>query len=71
MSNTIRMLTGRGDMYAQAAVARQDLESERVAVHHLRADVDSYRYRSKVHKYTYTCTYKYTYKCTAIDIILL
>ena len=44
MSNTIRMLTGRGDMYAQAAVARQDLESERVAVHHLRADVDSYRY---------------------------
>ena len=46
-------------MYAQAAVARQDLESERVAVHHLRADVDSYRYRFKVYKYTDM----YTYAC--------
>ena len=62
MSNTIRMLTGRGDMYAQAAVARQDLESERVAVHHLRADVDSYRYGTQiqglqVHRYVYICMF--------------
>ena len=43
MAGTIQMLKGRGDLYAQAAVARQDLQSERLAVQHLRDDVDSYR----------------------------
>lgn len=43
MAGTIQMLSGRGDMYAQTASARQDLQSERLAVHHLRADIDSYR----------------------------
>jgi hypothetical protein len=43
MAATIHMLTGKGDMYGQAAAARQDLLSERLAVHHLRDDVDSYR----------------------------
>lgn len=43
MAGTIKMLSGRGDMYAQAAVARQDLEGERLTVQHLKGDVDSYR----------------------------
>ena len=43
MAGTIKMLSGRGDMYAQAAAARQDLEGERLTVQHLRDDVDSYR----------------------------
>jgi chromosome segregation ATPase len=43
MAATIHMLTGKGDMFGQAAAARQDLLSERLAVHHLRDDVDSYR----------------------------
>ena len=44
MAGTIQMLSGRGDMHSQAAAARQDLQGERLAVHHLRGDVDSYRY---------------------------
>ena len=43
MAGTIKMLSGRGDMYAQAAAARQDLEGERLTVQHLRDDVESYR----------------------------
>lgn len=43
MAGTIKMLSARGDMYAQAATARQDLEGERLTVQHLRDDVDSYR----------------------------
>ena len=43
MASTIRVLSGRGEMHAQTAAARQDLQSERLAVHHLRADVDAYR----------------------------
>lgn len=45
MAGTIQMLSGRGDMHAQASAARQDLQGERLTVHHLRSDVDSYRYR--------------------------
>ena len=44
MASTIRVLSGRGEMHAQTAAARQDLQSERLAVHHLRADIDAYRY---------------------------
>ena len=44
MAGTIKMLTGRGDMYAQAAVARHDLQGEKLAVYHLREDVESYRF---------------------------
>ena len=43
MVSSIRVLSGRGDMHAQLTAARQDLQSERLAVHHLRADVDAYR----------------------------
>jgi hypothetical protein len=43
MAGTIQMLSGRGDMHAQASAARQDLQGERLTVHHLRSDVDSYR----------------------------
>lgn len=43
MAVTIRALSARSDIHVQLASARQELETEKIVVHHLRADVDSYR----------------------------
>ena len=43
MAATIRTLSARGDMHAQLAVARQELETEKLTALHLRTDLDSYR----------------------------
>jgi hypothetical protein len=43
MAVTIRTLSARGDMHTQVAATRQDLEAEKMTVHHLRSDIDAYR----------------------------
>jgi hypothetical protein len=43
LSSTIRALSQRSDMHELLAEARQELELERLASHHLRSDVDGYR----------------------------
>ena len=43
MATTIRSLSARSDTHSQLASARQELEAEKVAAHHLRADIDGYR----------------------------
>lgn len=43
MAVTIRTLSARGDMHSQVASTRQDLEAEKLTVHHLRSDIDAYR----------------------------
>ena len=43
LAATVRTLSVRGDMHAQAAAARQEVEAEKLTNYHLRADVDSYR----------------------------
>ena len=43
LSNTIRTLSQRSDLHELLTEARQELELERLASHHLRSDVDGYR----------------------------
>jgi chromosome segregation ATPase len=43
LQTTIRTLSARSDMHAELTAARQELESEKLAGHHLRVDLDSYR----------------------------
>lgn len=44
MATLVKSLSGKGDIHAQLSSARQDLESEKLTVHHLRSELDSYRY---------------------------
>ena len=46
MAGTIRMLSGRSELHREVVAARQDLEEQQLVVHHLRADIDSYRWVS-------------------------
>ena len=43
LTATVRTLSVRGDMHAQAAAALQQVETEKLTNHQLRADLDSYR----------------------------
>ena len=43
LTSTIRALSARTDMHAQVVAARQEVETERLTIHHLRADVDTFR----------------------------
>jgi len=43
LTSTIRALSARTDMHAQVVAARQEVETERLTNHHLRADVDMFR----------------------------
>ena len=43
MASAIRSLSSRGDLHAQIALARQELEAEKLTSHHLKAEVESYR----------------------------
>lgn len=43
LTNTVRQLSSKGDTYALLVAARQELETERVTIHHLRADLEGYR----------------------------
>lgn len=43
LQQTIKTLSGRSDLHAQVASARHDLETEKLTIHHLRSDLDSYR----------------------------
>lgn len=43
MAATIRSLSARSEIHAQLASARQEFEAEKIASHHLRSDIDSYR----------------------------
>eukprot|EP01034_Spumella_vulgaris_P027158 gene27158-33841_t len=43
MADTIRSLSSRSDIHAQLATARQEIETQKLTNHHLRADLDNYR----------------------------
>ncbi len=43
LQQTIRTLSSRSDLHAQVASARHELETEKLTIHHLRSDLDSYR----------------------------
>lgn len=43
MAKTIKIFSSRSDLHHELAIARNDLEAEMLVVHHLRADIDSYR----------------------------
>jgi hypothetical protein len=45
MAATIRVLSGRGDAFAQAVAARQELETEKLTANNLREDLEAYRWR--------------------------
>jgi len=40
---TIRSLSSRSDLHGQITSIRHELETERLTIHHLRAEIDSYR----------------------------
>lgn len=43
LQTTIRLMSSRSDLHQALAAARQELEDEKLVVHHLRADIDAYR----------------------------
>lgn len=43
MKDTIKMMSAKGDVYSQFITARQELETERLTVWHLRAELETYR----------------------------
>ena len=43
MASTIRSMSGRTDLHGLIATTKQDLEAERLTVHHLKSEVDSYK----------------------------
>jgi len=43
MASLIKSLSARGDIHTQLTAVMQDLQSEKLTVHHLRSEIDSYR----------------------------
>lgn len=43
MASTIRSISGRTDLHGLVAVTKQDLETERLTVHHLKSEIESYK----------------------------